>query len=84
MNKYVITLESSQANNAGPKAKADVEQFLTETDYQILPLKVNLDPADKSFGAKLKKIYYGKYYIPTKSSRCDLIAISSLLCLFDK
>ncbi len=52
MNKYVITLESSQANNAGPKAKADVEQFLTETDYQILPLKVNLDPADKSFGAK--------------------------------
>ena len=55
MNKYVITLESSQANNAGPKAKADVEQFLTETDYQILPLKVNLDPADKSFGAKLRR-----------------------------
>ena len=55
MNKYVITLESSQANNAGPKAKADVEQFLTKTDYQTLPLKVTLDPEDKSFGAKLKK-----------------------------
>lgn len=55
MNKYIITVESSQANNAGPKAKADVEQFLTETDYQTLPLKVTLDPEDKSFGAKLKK-----------------------------
>lgn len=77
MNKYIITVENSQANNAGPKAKADVEQFLTETDYQTLPLKVTLDPEDKSLGAKLKKIYYGKYYIPKmlQQSQADVILL---------
>lgn len=71
MKKYVLTLESSNKNNAGPKAKRDVAHFLNEEDYQELPLNIDFDPQDKSLRAKLRKIYDVKFTIPRALKKAD-------------
>ena len=57
MNKYVLTIGDPNKNNAGPKAKEDVLYFLKDEGFLPLPLNLKLDPEDRSFGAKLRKVY---------------------------
>lgn len=77
MSKYILTIEDPKKNNAGPKAKEDILYFLEQENFERLPLKLDLDPEDTSFKAKLHKLYLGKVYIPRvlKKVKAEMILL---------
>lgn len=77
MSKYILTIEDPKKNNAGPKAKEDILYFLEQEGFERLPLKLDLDPEDTSFKAKLHKLYLGKIYIPRvlKKVKAEMILL---------
>lgn len=77
MNKYVLTIGDPNKNNAGPKAKEDVLYFLKDEGFLPLPLNLKLDPEDRSFGAKLRKVYDVKFKIPRvfKKLKAEVIVL---------
>ncbi|MDE6376883.1 MAG: beta-1,6-galactofuranosyltransferase [Ligilactobacillus sp.] len=77
MSKYILTIGDLSKNNAGPKAKEDIVYFLEDEGFLPLPLGLKLDPADRSLGAKLRKLYDVKVKIPHvfKKLQADVIVL---------
>lgn len=74
MDNYVISIYDNKKNDAGPKAKQDIDKFLTEKDFKIIKLKFDLHG---SLVSKMKKIKYALWDIPRafKNRRMDTIVL---------
>lgn len=61
MNNYVLSIYDNKKNDAGPKAKQDIDKFLTEENFEIIKLKLSLTT---SLAGRLTKIKYSLFDIP--------------------
>ena len=64
VRKVLVSVADLHANNAGPKARTDIEDVLEQDGYELWKLPFNYE-------SKIKKLKYKYWVFPHKILNCN-------------